>query len=114
MGNYHANLHSNDLIATKGLPNSDQVIKSLNEQIRNGNNHGKNELVINLNYPSANLGYPIHDDARLELDYKIAKHLENNFICDYRLTNDFRYHRIVTMKHVACYCDQCVSKYKVF
>lgn len=101
----------NNSIAAESLPTLEHCINDINNTIKT-NQHNKGKFSINLDYSSRNLGYPTYDIKRKTIDHKIKEYLSDNYICHYNLSEDNRYNRVINIKNIACYCDNCVNKYK--
>jgi len=102
----------NDMIATSALPQQEEIITKIKNEIKNNSNHGKGTVTINLQYPSDNIGYYNHDIQRKNLDNTVIDYLNKNHICNYKFLHDLRCQRIVEIKTIACYCNTCINKHK--
>lgn len=109
MGYYYSK--DNDIVATSTLPSPEEVVLKIDDEIKNYGDHGKGIVIVNLQYPSNDLGYQNHDIKRKNLDNIVIDHLNTNHICNYKFIHDVRYKRIVKIKTIACYCDACINKF---
>ena len=100
------NYRSNDEIACKTLPQVEAIKEFIDHTLKN---HVSNKITIELGYPSANLGYPIHDKKRLEIDSNIKRHIYSNYICDIRMGSDIRYQRNIHLENFICQCVNCTK-----
>lgn len=109
------NSTSNDKSIIESLPSYEVIHERISTIIKENIDHNQNNqtIIISLGYPSRNIGFTKHDEERVKLDKQVREYLDNNYSVDYKLTEDSKYHRMIHIKRIACYCNDCVNKYSI-